>query len=66
MVERNIANISKQEYVYVRIEYGKIIKEYIFIKGDDAIYGVWNVYNSKKVPNKKVVNLQRESLPKMK
>ena len=51
---------KKQKYDNFRIEYGDIVNESVTPKGDDVIDGVLVVYNSHKVPDKKVVKLQRE------
>ena len=51
---------KNQKYDNFRIEYGDIVNESVTPKGDDVIDGVLVAYNSHKVPDKKLVKLQRE------
>ena len=49
MIKRNTTRIYQNEYDYVNMEYGKIVKKYTIQKGNDATLDeVWNVYTIQK------------------
>ena len=52
VVKSNTSNIYQTEYDDSSMEYGKIIKEYVISKGNEAKTNeVWNVYTIQKVPD---------------